>query len=65
MFLIQSEVSPHPQFVEKGMQTFFFIGSGWRMHQHEKYFPGGEKKKEVYSVNNILSVSPKGEKIKR
>lgn len=55
VILIQFEVFPHPQFVEKGMQTFFFIGSGWRMHQHDKYFSGGKKK--VYPVNNNLSLS--------
>lgn len=43
VILIQFEVSPNPQFVEKGMQTFFFIGSGWRMHQYDKYFSGGKK----------------------
>lgn len=38
------------------MQTFFFIASGWRMHQYDKYFSG---EKKVYPVNNNLSLSKK------
>lgn len=61
VILIQFEVSPHPQFVHKGMQTFFFIGSGWRMHQHDKYFSGGKKRYTLW----ISSLSFKEKKKKR